>query len=82
MRDPDGFASDARRRLRRGGAAAPVTTLLAILDIARAARMRAPGQEAAERARLDAAAAAARAAEQRWSLPPSDVMVLDRRSDE
>lgn len=82
MRDPDGFASDARRRLRRGGAAAPVTTLLAILDIARAARMRAPGQEAAERARLDAAAAAARAAERRWSLPPSDVMVLDRRSDE
>ena len=67
--DPQGFVRGAERRLRPSGPAAPVMTLLTMLDIARVARARAPGQEAAERARLDAALAAARAAERRWSLP-------------
>src|SRR6185503_5297244 len=62
------------------GPAAPVMTLLTMADIAHVARLRAPGQEAAERARLDAAAAAARAAEQHWSLPPTETYVFDERS--
>jgi Zinc dependent phospholipase C len=77
--DPEGFARGAAARLRRGGPAAPAMTLLTMLDIARVARARAPGQEAAERARLDAAAAAVRAAEQRWSLPHAENMVPDKR---
>ena len=81
MADPQAFLRGAERRLRAGGPAAPVMTLLTMLDIARVARARAPGLEAAERARLDAAAAAARAAEQRWSLPASDDFRLDERSE-
>ena len=49
-----------------------------MLDIAQVARVRAPGQEAAERARLDAAAAV-RAAERRWSLPHPETFVPDER---
>ena len=79
--DPQAFMRGAERRLRTSGPAAPVMTLLTMLDIARTSRARAPGQEAAERARLDAALAAARAAERRWSLPASDSFVLDERSD-
>lgn len=78
--DPAAFLRDATRRLHHSGPAAPVMTLLTMLDIAHVARLRAPGQEAAERTRLDAAAAAARAAEQRWSLPPSESFVFDERS--
>jgi len=77
--DPAAFMRDATRRLRSGGPAAPAMTLLTMFDIAHVARLRAPGQEAAERTRLDAAAAAARAAEQRWSLPPSETFVFDER---
>jgi len=79
--DPESFARGAAQRLRRGGPAAPVTTLLTMLDIARAARARAPAQEAAERARADAAEAAARAVEQRHGLPRSETYVFDRRSE-
>ncbi|MEA3014149.1 MAG: hypothetical protein QOD42_2694 [Sphingomonadales bacterium] len=78
--DPAAFVRAATRRLRAGGPAAPVMTMLAMLDLARVAELRAPGQEAAERARLDAALAAARAAERRWSLPASDTMIFDTRS--
>jgi hypothetical protein len=78
--DPAAFVRDATRRLRAGGPAAPLTTILTMLDLARVARARAPGQEATELARLQAAAAAARAAERRWSLPPSDNYVFDERS--
>jgi hypothetical protein len=78
MADPEGFTRDAVQRLRRGGTAAPAMTLLTMLDIARFARARAPAREATERARLDAAIAAVRAAEQRWSLAPSPYMILDR----
>jgi hypothetical protein len=78
--DPQGFLRTAQRRLRAGGVAAPVTTILTMLDLARVARARAPGQERAERARLDAALAAARAVERRYALPPSDAMVFDERS--
>ncbi|MEA3043866.1 MAG: hypothetical protein QOH47_1704 [Sphingomonadales bacterium] len=78
--DPAAFVRDATRRLRAGGPAAPLTTILAMLDLARVARARAPGQEATELARLQAAAAAARAAERRWSLPPSEHYVFDERS--
>jgi len=78
--DPAAFLRDATRRLHRSGPAAPVMTLLTMVDIAHVARLRAPGQEAAERARLDAAAAAARTAEQHWSLPPTETYVFDERS--
>jgi len=78
--DPEAFAEAAGRRLRRGGPAAPVMTLLTMLDIARVARARAPGQEATERARLGAALAAVRTAERSWSLPPVDNMVPDTDS--
>jgi len=78
--DPAAFVTASRRRLRTSGVAAPVTTILTMLDLARVARARAPGQERAERARLDAALAAARAAERRYNLPPSDSMVFDERS--
>ncbi|HTU13335.1 MAG TPA: zinc dependent phospholipase C family protein [Allosphingosinicella sp.] len=78
--DPAGFVRAAQRRLRAGGVAAPATTILTMLDLARVARARAPGQEAAERARLDAALAAARAVERRHNLPASDSMVFDERS--
>jgi hypothetical protein len=78
--DPAAFVRDATRRLRAGGPAAPLTTILAMLDLARVARARAPGQEATELARLQAAAAAARASEQRWSLPPSEHYLFDERS--
>jgi len=78
--DPQAFAEAAGRRLRRGGPAAPVMTLLTMLDLARVARARAPAQEATERARLDAAAAAVRAAEQLWSLPHPENFVPDERS--
>lgn len=78
--DPAAFVRDSTRRLRAGGPAAPVMTLLTMLDLARVARARAPGQEATERARLDASAARARDAERRWSLPPSDSYVFDERS--
>lgn len=78
--DPEGFARAAGERLRRSGPAAPATTLLAMLDIARVARARAPAQEAAERARLDAAVAAVRTAERRWSLPGAPNMTPDTRA--
>jgi hypothetical protein len=78
--DPAAFVRAATRRLRAAGPAAPAMTILAMLDLARVAAARAPGQEAAERARLDAALAAARAAERRWSLPQSDNMIFDARS--
>jgi Zinc dependent phospholipase C len=78
--DLQGFMRAAQRRLRASGVAAPVTTILTMLDLARVARARAPGQEAAERTRLDAALAAARAVERRYSLQPSDSMVFDARS--
>jgi hypothetical protein len=78
--NPEAFAEGAAARLRRGGPAAPVMTLLTMLDIARVARARAPGQEAQERARLNAAAAAVAAAELRWSLPHPDTYVPDERS--
>jgi hypothetical protein len=78
--DPQAFLTASRRRLRAGGVAAPVTTILTMLDLARVARARAPGQEAAERARLATTLAAARAVEQRHSLPQSDSMVFDERS--
>jgi len=78
--DPQGFLRAAQRRLRASGVAAPVTTILTMLDLARVARARAPGQERAERARLDAALAAARAVERRYALQPSDSMVFDERS--
>jgi len=78
--DPAAFVRTATRRLRASGPAAPVMTILAMLDLARVAALRAPGQEAAERARLDAALAAARAVERRWSLPASDTMIFDARS--
>ena len=77
---PRRSAEGAAARLRRGGPAAPVMTLLTMLDIARVARARAPGQEAQERARLNAAAAAVAAAEQRWSLPHPDNYVPDERN--
>ena len=78
--DPAAFVRDATRRLRAGGPAAPVMTILAMLDLARVARARAPGQEAAERARLDATEAAARAVERRWSLPATESWTFDERS--
>jgi len=78
--NPEAFATAAGQRLRSGGPAAPVMSLLTMLDIARVARARAPGQEAAERARLDANLAAVRAAERRWLLSPVDNMVPDTRS--
>ena len=78
--DPQAFLRSSRQRLRASGVAAPVTTILTILDLARVARVRAPGQEAAERARLDATLAAARAVEQRHGLPTSDTMIFDERS--
>jgi hypothetical protein len=78
--DPPGFLRAARRRLRASGVAAPVTTILTMLDFARVSRARAPGQERAERTRLDAALAAARAVERRYDLQPSDSMVFDERS--
>ena len=77
--DPEAFAQAAAARLRRGGPAAPAMTLLTMIDIARVARARAPAQEAAERARLDAAAAAVGAVERRWSLPHPENMVPDQR---
>ena len=78
--NPEGFVRDATHRLRAGGPAAPVMTILTMLDLARVARPRAPGQEATERARLDTAAANVRAAETRLHLPHSDTMVFDERS--
>ena len=78
--DPQAFLTASRRRLRASGVAAPVTTILTMLDLARVARARAPGQEAAERARLATTLAAARAVEQRYALPQSDTMIFDERS--
>jgi len=78
--DPSGFLTASRRRLRASGVAAPVTTILTMLDLARVAGARAPGQERAERARLDAALAAARAVERRYGLQPSESFVFDERS--
>jgi hypothetical protein len=78
--DPQGFLRTSTRRLRTSGVAAPVTTILTMLDLARVARARAPGQEASERTRLATALAAARAVEQRYSLEASDSMVFDERS--
>lgn len=78
--DPQAFLTASRRRLRASGVAAPVTTILTMLDLARVARARAPGQEAAERARLATTLAAARAVEQRYNLPQSDTMIFDERS--
>lgn len=78
--DPAGFLRTSRQRLRASGVAAPVTTILTMLDLARVARARAPGQEAAERARLDAALAAARAVERRHNLPASESFVFDARA--
>jgi hypothetical protein len=78
--DPQAFLRSSRQRLRTSGVAAPVTTILTMLDLARVARARAPGQEAAERARLASTLAAARAVEQRYNLPASDTMLFDERS--
>ena len=78
--NPEGFVRDSTRRLRAGGPAAPVMTLLTMLDLARVARLRAPGQEAAERARLNQAATNVRAVEDRLHLPHSETMVFDERS--
>jgi hypothetical protein len=78
--DPEAFATAAGQRLRRSGPAAPATTLLTMIDIARVAQARAPGQEAMERSRLAANLATVRAAEQRWSLPAVDNMVPDTHS--
>ncbi|HYD14588.1 MAG TPA: zinc dependent phospholipase C family protein [Allosphingosinicella sp.] len=78
--DPQAFLTASRRRLRASGVAAPVTTILTMLDLARVARARAPGQEAAERARLATTLGAARAVEQRYNLPASDTMIFDERS--
>jgi len=78
--DPEAFLRASRQRLRAGGVAAPVTTILTMLDLARVARARAPGQEAAERARLATTLAAVRAVEQRYTLPQSDSMIFDERS--
>lgn len=78
--DPSAFITSSRRRLRTSGVAAPVTTILTMLDLARVARARAPGQERVERARLDTALAAARAVERRYALQASDSLIFDERS--
>lgn len=78
--DPRGFMEGALRRLRDSGPAAGATTILTMLDLARVARARAPGQEAAERTRLDQALRQARDVERNYRLPASDTMIFDRRS--
>jgi hypothetical protein len=78
--DPEGFLRQATARLRHGGTAAPVMTLLTMLDLARVARARAPGQEAAERARLDNQLRTTRALEQELGVAPSESFVFDQRS--
>ena len=77
--DPEGFLRQATQRLRHGGTAAPVMTLLTMLDLARVARARAPGQEAAERARLDNQLRTTRALEQAMGVA-SESFVFDQRS--
>lgn len=78
--NPRGFLRAAVRRLRAGGPAAPVMTILTMLDLARVASARAPRQEQEERARLDQALAAARRTEQLYDLPRSETMIFDSRS--
>ncbi len=80
LRDPERFQAQAVRRLRTGGPAAPVMTILAMIEISRAAKVRAPVEERAARAEVDAAAAAVRAVEAGHRLPRSETMVLDGRS--